>query len=91
MTVSFGIGTTFALFQTSGTNPRFGDTLKISVIAETNSAAYVFQNQCGRSSGPDDECFCFLKKLYTSLVESKGILVPADIDILEVSIYFIRI
>ena len=78
MTVSFGIGTTltFALFQTSDTNPSFRDTLKISVIAEGNSAAYVFQNQCGRSPGPDDECFCFLKKLYTSLVESKGILVP---------------
>ena len=65
MTVFLGIGTTFALFQTSGANPSFRDTLQISVIAGANSAAYVFQNQCGRSSGPDDERFCFLKKLYT--------------------------
>ena len=60
---SFGIGTTFALFHTSGTFPTFRDTLNISVMAGANSAAYLFQNQYGKSSGPDDERFCFLKKL----------------------------
>ncbi len=63
ITFSFGIGTIFALFHTSGTFPTFRDTLNISVIAGANSAAYVFQNQYGRSSGPDDERFCFLRKL----------------------------
>ena len=53
MTASFGIVSIFALFQTSDTNPSFRDTLKISVIVGANSAAYVFQNHCARSSGPD--------------------------------------
>lgn len=63
MSVSFGVGTIFAFFHTSGTIPSFRDTLNISVIAGVSSAAYVFQNQYGKSSGPDDERFCFLKKL----------------------------
>jgi hypothetical protein len=58
ITFSFGIGTIFALFHTSGTFPTFRE-----IIAGAISAAYVFQNQCGRSSGPDDERFCFLRKL----------------------------
>ncbi len=47
ITFSFGIGTIFALFHTSGTFPTFRDTLNISVIAGANSAAYVLQNQYG--------------------------------------------
>jgi hypothetical protein len=58
ITFSFGIGTIFALFHTSGTFPTFRE-----IITGANSAANVFQNQCGRSSGPDDERFCFLRKL----------------------------
>ncbi len=36
ITFSFGIGTIFALFHTSGTFPTFRDTLNISVIAGAN-------------------------------------------------------
>ena len=53
--VSIFVRVNIVPFQTSGTNPSFRDTIKISVIAGANSAAYVFQNQCGRSSEPDDE------------------------------------
>ncbi len=41
ITFSFGIGTIFALFHTSGTFPTFRDTLNISVIAGANSAGYM--------------------------------------------------
>ena len=45
ITFSFGIGTIFALFDTSGTFPTFRDTLNIFVIVGANSAAYVFHKK----------------------------------------------
>ena len=54
---SLGTGIRSALFQTVGTLPLLKEELNIFVMVGASSTPNSFQNQYGKSSGPDDVHF----------------------------------
>ena len=54
---SLGTGIRSVLFQTMGTLPLLKEELNIFVMVGASSSPNSFQNQYGKSSGPDDVQF----------------------------------